>query len=35
VIGQDGKIVHVYSELNPSEHVKETLAAVRALAKKS
>ena len=32
VIGQDGRIVHVYSELNPNQHVKETLAAVRALA---
>ena len=33
VIGQDGKIVHVYSELKPTGHVKETLAAVRALGK--
>jgi peroxiredoxin len=33
VIGQDGKIVHVYSELKPTEHVKETLTAVQALAK--
>jgi peroxiredoxin len=33
VIGQDGKIVHVYSELNPNQHVKETLTAVQALAK--
>jgi peroxiredoxin len=33
VIGQDGKIVHAYSELKPTEHVKETLAAVRALGK--
>jgi peroxiredoxin len=34
VIGQDGRIVHVYSELNPNEHVKETLGAVQELAKK-
>ena len=34
VIGQDGKIAHVYSEMNPNGHVKETLAAVRALKKK-
>src|SRR6478735_1489704 len=34
VIGQDGKIVHVYSELKPTEHVKETLTAVQALGKK-
>jgi peroxiredoxin Q/BCP len=34
VIDRDGTIVHVYSELNPNEHVKETLGAVRALAKK-
>jgi len=33
VIGQDGKIVHVYSELKPTEHVKETLTAVQGLAK--
>ena len=33
VIGQDGRIVHVYSDLKPTEHVKETLAAVQALAK--
>jgi peroxiredoxin len=33
VIGQDGKIVHVYSELKPTEHVKETLTAVQALEK--
>ena len=33
VIGQDGKIVLVHSEMNPNEHVKETLAAVQALAK--
>ena len=31
VIGQDGKIVHVYSALSPNDHVKETLAAVKAL----
>jgi peroxiredoxin Q/BCP len=34
VIGQDGKIVHAYSELKPTEHVKETLTAVQALGKK-
>ena len=33
VIGQDGRIVHAYSELKPTEHVKETLTAVQALAK--
>ena len=33
VIGRDGKVAHVYSELNPNGHVKETLAAVRALEK--
>ena len=33
VIGADGKIVHVYSEMNPNGHVKETLAAVEALKK--
>lgn len=31
VIGTDGKIVHAYKALNPNQHVKETLAAVRAL----
>ena len=33
VIGQDGKIVHVYSDLKPTEHVKETLTAVQSIAK--
>ena len=33
VIGRDGKIVHVYSELKPTEHVKQTLTAVQSLAK--
>ena len=33
VIAPDGKIVHVYSELSPKGHVKETLAAVKALKK--
>jgi thioredoxin-dependent peroxiredoxin len=33
VIGQDGRIVHAYSELKPTEHVKETLTAVQALAR--
>ena len=31
VISPDGKIVHVYSELKPTDHVKETLEAVKAL----
>ena len=31
VIGQDGKIAHVYSALSPNDHVKETLGAVKAL----
>ena len=31
VIAPDGKIVHVYSELSPTGHVKETLDAVKAL----
>ena len=31
VIAPDGKIVHVYSEMNPSQHVKQTLDAVRRL----
>lgn len=31
VISPDGRIVHVYSELKPTDHVKETLEAVRAL----
>ena len=28
-----GTIVHVYSDLNPNKHVKETLDAVKALKK--
>jgi len=31
VIGKDGKIVHVYSKLDPSEHVSQTLGAVKGL----
>ena len=31
VIGQDGKIVYAYSNLNPDDHVKNTMAAVMAL----
>jgi peroxiredoxin len=31
VIGSDGKIVHVYSDLHPEQHVKESLDAVKAL----
>lgn len=34
VIAPSGKIVHVYSAMNPNQHVKETLGAVNALAKK-
>ena len=33
VISQKGEIVHVYSNLNPNDHVTETLAAVKALKK--
>jgi thioredoxin-dependent peroxiredoxin len=33
VIAPSGSIVHVYSDLNPSKHVSETLAAVKALRK--
>jgi len=33
VIAQNGEIVHVYSNLNPNDHVKETLDAVKALKK--
>ena len=33
VIAPSGSIVHVYSDLNPDKHVKETLAAVKALGK--
>jgi len=33
VIAPSGSIVHVYSNLDPNEHVKETLAAVKALKK--
>ena len=31
VIGQDGKIAYTYSDLNPNDHVKNTMAAVMAL----
>jgi peroxiredoxin len=31
VIAPSGSIVHVYSDLNPNKHVKETLEAVKAL----
>ena len=34
VIAPSGKIVHVYSALNPNQHVKETLDAVELLTKK-
>lgn len=34
VIAPSGEIVHVYSAMNPNQHVKETLDAVSALAKK-
>lgn len=33
VIAQNGEIVHVYSNLNPNDHVTETLNAVKALKK--
>ena len=33
VISSSGSIVHVYSDLNPNEHVKQTLDAVTALKK--
>jgi peroxiredoxin Q/BCP len=33
VIAQNGDIVHVYSNLNPNDHVTETLNAVKALKK--
>ena len=33
VIAQDGHIVHVYSEMNPALHVKQTLDSVKALPK--
>jgi len=33
VIAQNGEIVHVYSNLNPNDHVKETLDAVKAMKK--
>lgn len=33
VISPQGSIVHVYSDLNPNRHVKETLEAVKALKK--
>ncbi len=33
VIATSGDIVHVYSNLSPNDHVKETLAAVKALKK--
>jgi peroxiredoxin len=31
VIGRDGKIVYAYRSLDPSKHVENTLAALRAL----
>jgi thioredoxin-dependent peroxiredoxin len=31
VVAKDGKIVHVYDNLNPADHVTETLAAVKTL----
>ena len=34
VIAPSGQIVHVYSAMNPNQHVKQTLDAVDALAKK-
>lgn len=32
VIAQDGTIAHVHSDMNPNDHVRETLAAVQRLA---
>jgi peroxiredoxin len=34
VISQDGKIAYAYSDLNPNDHVKNTMAAVQGLKKK-
>jgi peroxiredoxin len=34
VIAQDGTIAYAYTSLDPSKHVENTLAAVRALEKK-
>jgi peroxiredoxin len=31
VIGRDGRVVFVHDDMNPSEHVATTLAAVREL----
>ena len=31
VIGRDGKVTFVHSDMNPSKHVELTLAAVKAL----
>ncbi|MGA0604406.1 peroxiredoxin [Phenylobacterium sp. VNQ135] len=31
VIGKDGKVVHAYTKMDPSEHVSETLTAVKTL----
>lgn len=31
VIGRDGSIVHVHNDMNPNDHVRETLAAVQQL----
>ena len=31
VIGKDGKVVHAYNNLDPSDHVNQTLGAVKAL----
>ena len=33
VIAQNGQIAHVYSNLNPNDHVTQTLNAVKALKK--
>jgi len=34
VISRDGKVVYAYADRNPDKHVENTLAAVKALAKK-
>jgi peroxiredoxin len=32
VIARDGTIAHVHSDMNPNDHVRETLAAVQRMA---
>ena len=33
VVGKDGRIAHAYAEMNPADHVRQTLDAVKALRK--